>query len=93
MLFCRLHDTLLTIGFTESRLDQSLFIYSDSKVTTYFLVYVDKIVLSALSDEFISTIITKLSTEFALKDIGPLSFFLGIQLTRMDNRDIVISQE
>lgn len=60
----------------------------------HFLVYVDDIVLTASSDDFISTIITKLGNEFALKDMGPLSFFLGrIHLTNLGKGEILVSQK
>lgn len=59
----------------------------------YFLVYVDDIILTSSSNEFSSTVIAKLVTEFALKDLGPLSFFLGIHVTTLENGDIFISQE
>lgn len=72
--------------------DQSLFIFFGNRVTVYFLVYVDNVVLTTSSDDFVSTIITNLGNEFALKDMGPLSFFLGIQLISLENGDILVSQ-
>lgn len=73
--------------------DQSLFIFSNKGTTAYFLVYVDDIVITSFSDKFISTVIAKLGKEFVLKDLGALSFFLGIHLTTLDNGDILISQQ
>lgn len=41
----------------------------------YFLVYVDDIVLTSSSNDFITTLIAKLGAEFALKDLGLLGTF------------------
>ncbi|XP_013607756.1 PREDICTED: uncharacterized mitochondrial protein AtMg00810-like [Brassica oleracea var. oleracea] len=46
------------------------------------LVYVDDIIITGNSTSHISRFITSLSTRFSLKDLGDLSFFLGIEVTR-----------
>ena len=48
----------------------------------YLLLYVDDIVLTCSSDVLQSLIFALLALEFTLSDIGPLSFFLGISVTR-----------
>ncbi|XP_020219676.1 uncharacterized protein LOC109802671 [Cajanus cajan] len=48
----------------------------------YLLLYVDDIILTASSDELRKSIISLLSSEFAMKDLGPLNYFLGINVTR-----------
>nr|KYP39517.1 hypothetical protein KK1_039171 [Cajanus cajan] len=48
----------------------------------YLLLYVDDIILTASSDELRKSIISLLSLEFAMKDLGHLSYFLGINVTR-----------
>ena len=40
---------LLTLGFTEAKADPSLFVYRRGDETTYLLLYVDDIVLTASS--------------------------------------------
>ena len=42
----------------------------------------DDIVFTASSDPLRQSIMTKLSSEFAKKDLGPLSYFLGIVVSR-----------
>ncbi|KAI9164725.1 hypothetical protein LWI28_000893 [Acer negundo] len=44
------------------------------------LIYIDDIVLTCNNEEFIQTLIKKLSSEFALKDLGELHCFLGIEV-------------
>ena len=48
---------------------------------SYLLFYVDDILLIASSDEFRQSIISLLSLEFSMKDLGHLSYFLGIAVT------------
>ena len=73
---------ITTIGFRNSIFDNSLFVYSHVSDLAYFLLYVDDIILIALSDSLHQSIMSKLSLEFSMKDLGPLSYFLGIAVTR-----------
>ncbi|KAL7594416.1 hypothetical protein Lser_V15G28195 [Lactuca serriola] len=54
--------------------------------TVYLLLYVDDIILTASSPIFISKVISQLSSEFPMSDLGSLSFFLGIAATRTTSR-------
>lgn len=49
----------------------------------YILVYVDDILITSSQSTQVKAIITKLNTLFALKDLGELDFFLGIQTTNI----------
>ncbi|XP_059446489.1 uncharacterized mitochondrial protein AtMg00810-like [Corylus avellana] len=51
-------------------------------IQIYVLVYVDDIIITGTHPHIITNIIVKLQSEFPLKDLGPLSYFLGIQVTR-----------
>jgi len=46
------------------------------------LLCVDDIILTASFDALRDSIMYKLSSEFAMKDLGPLSYFLGIFITK-----------
>jgi hypothetical protein len=48
-------------------------------------LYVDDMVLTASSDALLRDIIAKLQAEFAVKDMGPLHFFLGVDVRRRDS--------
>jgi len=72
---------LLSIGFTESKTDASLFFYRSGSETAYLLLYVDDIVLTALSNSLLRRIIASLQHEFAMKDLGQLHHFLGVSVT------------
>lgn len=77
----RFADYVLSIGFTNSKMDNSLFIYRKGTDMAYILLYVD-IILTASSDALRCSIMDRLSSEFAMKDLGPLNYFLGIAVTR-----------
>jgi hypothetical protein len=80
--FKRFAAFAITIGFVASRSDASLFILKQGSDVAYLLLYVDDIVLSASTSPLLHAIIAKLKSEFAMKDMGPLHYFLGIQVRR-----------
>jgi hypothetical protein len=89
--FTRLSQALLEIGFQGSQLDPSLFIYHTSQVHIFILVYVDDIILTGNHKATISWILNKVKSNFAIKDLGELNYFLGIQATR-DNSSLHLRQ-
>lgn len=66
----------LTLPFLSSK--------QDSKIL-YLLVYVDDIILIGNQLSLIHTIISKLNAEFAIKDLGELTYFLGLEVSYMEN--------
>jgi hypothetical protein len=50
--------------------------------TTYLVLYVDDIILSASSLALLQDLKARLKSEFAIKDLGPLHFFLGVDVHR-----------
>ncbi|CAJ2635631.1 unnamed protein product [Trifolium pratense] len=78
----RFTDYVAKLGFSHSISDHSLFIYHHGNDTAYILLYVDDIILTASSDALRDTIMSQLSSKFAMKDLGPLSYFLGISVTK-----------
>ncbi|PNX67023.1 copia protein, partial [Trifolium pratense] len=78
----RFTDYVAKLGFSHSISDHSLFIYHHGNDTAYILLYVDDIILTASSDALRDSIMSQLSIEFAMKDLGPLSYFLGISVTK-----------
>lgn len=80
--FHKLSSSLLDIGFMASLVDSSLFILHSGSVRIFLLIYVDDIIITGPGDALIRSLITKLQQEFPLKDLGPLHFFLGIQVSR-----------
>lgn len=89
--FQRLSSALISLGFQGSKTDPSLFIYSAHGTLLYMLVYVDDIILTGNNNKAIDHIVHSLSRSFAVKDMGPLSYFLGIEVARRES-DIILSQ-
>ncbi|GKA82350.1 ribonuclease H-like domain-containing protein [Tanacetum coccineum] len=90
--FQRFASYITRVGFSHSRCDSSLFIYRQGIDTAYLLLYVDDIVLTASSDGLLQRIISSLHQEFAMRDLGPLNYFLGISVTR-DSSGLFLSQK
>ncbi|GKD37565.1 ribonuclease H-like domain-containing protein [Tanacetum coccineum] len=60
--------------------------------TAYLLLYADDIVITASSESLLQQIIRSLHQEFAMTDVGPLNYFLGISVTR-DASGLFLSQK
>lgn len=78
----RIAAFLQQLGFRATRSDASLFVYHQGHATAYLLLYVDDIILTASLVELLRQLTARLSTEFAIKDLGPLHYFLGIEVVR-----------
>ena len=63
-------------------MDYSLFTYTTATIRMFVLVYVDDIIVTVSNTQAIHHFIDKLKTEFQVKDVGELSYFLGIQALR-----------
>ena len=72
---------ILSLGFQNSKCDTSLFIFRRGSDIAYLLLYVDNVILTYSSDDLKTYVISLLSYEFAMKDLGPLSYFLGISVS------------
>jgi hypothetical protein len=57
-------------------------ISAKGKVFVALLVYVDDIIIASNDASAVSQLTTFLSTNFKLKDLGPLKFFLGLEIAR-----------
>lgn len=78
-------NALLTMSppfFRHNTSDHSLFIYRQSSDMTYILLYVENIILITSNKVLCKSIMSLLASEFAMKDLRALSYFLGIALSR-----------
>ncbi|XP_071738615.1 uncharacterized mitochondrial protein AtMg00810-like [Rutidosis leptorrhynchoides] len=66
-------------------------LYRKSGVHIIALIYVDDILLIGNDGTQITQVKTYLHTNFSIKDLGPLKYFLGIEVARSD-KGFVISQ-
>ncbi|CAH9092150.1 unnamed protein product [Cuscuta epithymum] len=87
----KLTSALTTIGYHHSSADYSLFIKKSDSKFTFILIYVDDIVITGNDLDEITTVKTYLNTQFHIKDLGHLKYFLGLEVAR-SKKGIVINQ-
>ena len=75
----KLKTYLLSHGFKPTISDSSLFTLTVGSFPIYILVYVDDISITGPSTPLVTRFISLLSTKFSHKDLGPLSYFLGVK--------------
>ncbi|KAM2985169.1 hypothetical protein FF2_005608 [Malus domestica] len=79
--FDKLFQSLQSLGFTQSSSDASLFVLK-APVLVVVLIYVDDILVSGPDSSACHLFIQKLSSLFLAKDLGPLHYFLGLEVQR-----------
>ena len=88
-----LHATLRDLGFIRLKSDASLYLYRRDATRIIMPVFIDDITIASTSAAETDRIVQQLSSYYKLRDLGPTSFLLGIQITRdRPNRRISISQ-
>jgi hypothetical protein len=78
-------------GFQQSNSDHTLFLKHRLGKVTALIVYVDDMIVTGDDAEEISRLQEQLSTEFEMKDLGGLKYFLGIEVAR-SRQGIFLSQ-
>ncbi|XP_068655316.1 uncharacterized mitochondrial protein AtMg00810-like [Aristolochia californica] len=79
--FQRFSSFLTHLGFHCSRADPSLFVFNRHSDILYLLLYVDDIIITSNNSSLLDNFANKLHSEFATKDLGSLSYFLGLEAT------------
>ena len=90
--YSRLCDKLQALGFKPSRGDTSLFFFRRGKIVMFMLVYVDDIIVASSSQDATVALLADLRRDFALKDLGDLHYFLGIEVKKVKD-GILLTQE
>ena len=81
----------MKLGFILNQTNSSLFVHHTTAGTIYLLLYVDDMVLTGTNPTLIKTLITRLSKEFAMKDLGSLHYFLGVEVQH-NSQGLFLSQ-
>lgn len=89
--FSNLSHWLHSYNFTASKVDSSLFIFHTSAFYIFLLVYVDDMVVTSSLSTTIYKFLEALGYVFPIKDLGKLSFFLGIEIDYLPN-GLLLSQ-
>lgn len=82
---------LLDLGFVLTLSCSSLFVRVNGCTRTYLLLYVDDIILTCNNFTFIVNLIQQLGQHCKMKDMGLLSYFLGIEVHR-NYQGLLLSQ-
>ena len=75
-----LRQFLVQNGFANSHSDNSLFIFNANDCVIFLLVYVDDIIVTGNNDTLVNNFIDTLARRFSIKDLGALSYFLGVEV-------------
>ena len=70
------------LEFCSTTSDTSLFVLHRCDHVAMLLLYVDDIVITASREDLLRDIIGRLGSEFRLKDLGAMPFFLVINVRR-----------
>lgn len=73
---------LKNMGFMQASADHSLFTKGKGDGFIALLVYVDDIVVMSGNLNHIQSVKSHLHSTFRIKDLGPLKYFLGLEVTR-----------
>ena len=90
--YTELRSFLLKIGFVTSAADASLFIHSSESIFLVLLVYVDDIIVTGNTDTAVTQLVQRLAAQFSLKDLGTLSYFLGVEVIPHHSGGLFLSQ-
>lgn len=90
--FSKLTSALHKYGFTQSYPDYSLFTYNHNNVFMGILIYVDDLLITRNFFSSITKFKDYLYSCFHMKDLGPLKYFLGIEVTRSPSGMYFVSE-
>ncbi|KAL2924831.1 Retrovirus-related Pol polyprotein from transposon TNT 1-94 [Bienertia sinuspersici] len=80
--FAKLSSALKDFGCTQSKTDYSLFTYSSDSKFAAILIYVDDLLIAGNDEGLIKRIKSFLASNFHMKDLGDIRYFLGIEIDR-----------
>lgn len=90
--FAKLSSTLLNLGYQQSKADYSIFTHHTASEITLILIYVDDLLLCGNSNDTIQQLKKMLAAAFHMKDLGPINYSLGLEVSR-DANGIFICQK
>ena len=86
----QLNDYLQGYGFAQSSADPCFYIKIDVDNIIYLIIYVDDFLIAAKNIKLIDQVANFLRQNFQLKDLGILSYYLGME-TRRNSDGIFVS--
>ncbi|BBG98547.1 RmlC-like cupins superfamily protein [Prunus dulcis] len=80
--FRKFSSAICGIGFKQSRADYSLFTHVQGSSLTIILLYVDDMIITGNDEKAICKLKHFLGSQFRIKDLGSLKYFLGVEVAR-----------
>ena len=80
-----LDNFLKELKFKQSSSDSCIYVNNENSVPCYIAVYVDDIIIASESVEQINNLKCSLSGKYNMKDLGRLSYFLGVNIEQNEN--------
>ncbi|KAL6327135.1 hypothetical protein AAG906_014953 [Vitis piasezkii] len=80
--FGRFSTAMKKYGFQQSNSDHTLFLKHRQGKLTALIVYVDDMIITGDDSEEIARLQEQLASEFEMKNLGGLKYFLGIEVAR-----------
>ncbi|KAG7546386.1 Integrase catalytic core [Arabidopsis suecica] len=80
--FLKFSECLLKMGFIKGHGDHTLFVRCSGSDFLAILVYVDDIVIASTTEGAATQLTDALKASFKLRDLGPLKYFLGLEIAR-----------
>ncbi|UYV79131.1 hypothetical protein LAZ67_17001199 [Cordylochernes scorpioides] len=87
--YCTLDKALEDIGFRRLAACNYLYTFEDKAVIA---VYVDDLALFTESEGILTNIEEKIREKFKIKNLGPIKYFLGVEISYPDENTIILSQ-
>lgn len=79
--YAKFSSTIRDLGFSASDYDSALFIRKTTRGIVLLLLYVDDMIITGDDVRGISELQDFLHRHFEMKDLGPLSYFLGLEVS------------
>ncbi|WVZ50199.1 hypothetical protein U9M48_001476 [Paspalum notatum var. saurae] len=89
--YARLDAELISLGFKRSKLEYAVYRRGESGTPLLVGVYVDDLIICGPSKESIAKFKQEMMQRFSMTDLGPLSYYLGIEVRQGDG-EITLSQ-
>ncbi|UYV65928.1 hypothetical protein LAZ67_3005902 [Cordylochernes scorpioides] len=89
----KIASTLIKNNFKQSIVDPCLFTKNEENHSIYLILYVDDMLLASDSEIIIQNTVKTLEKEFEIKNLGDPTHFIGIEISRNREGELLLSQK
>ncbi|UYV81409.1 hypothetical protein LAZ67_20001109 [Cordylochernes scorpioides] len=89
----KIASTLIKNTFKQSIVDPCLFTKNEENHSIYLILYVDDMLLASDSEIMIQNTVKTLEKEFEIKNLGDPTQFIGIEISRNREGELLLSQK